>query len=291
MTRENLDPRNAFISGMTPAQFEQFVEATLRSLDYFQDAQFFRNTQFSGVRQPGDYEIDIAVRAKLGGFVDFLMLIECKNWKRPVDRPVVQKLAQTRDAVAAHKAVIVSPVGFSKEAVDVAASFGIGLWVLAEANSRLDVIMGYMPDITGLTAKMSRITTLSSLGFNFRRQFTDHSETLVRDGVDETGRPLEIHLVDGKYIFGHPGREMTKNSYNVKGEKISSIKELFCNDYKQITVSAIANLPFPIFAISKCAGVLKNLPNSCEVGHDRRLAMTLLAEEILRGNNSSAEQE
>ena len=138
---------------------------------------------------------------------------------------------------------------------------------------------------------MSRVALLSSLGFNFRRQFTDHSETPVSEGVDERGRPLEIHLVDGKYIFGEPGRETTISSYNIKGEKISSITEMQYDDDKQLTVSAIENLPFPIFAINKCAGVLQNPPNSCEVGHDRRLAMTQLAEEILRSENSSAEQE
>ena len=44
---------------------------------------------------------------------------------------MIQKLAQTRDAIAAHKAIVCSPSGFTQEAIKVAKAHGIALWVIA----------------------------------------------------------------------------------------------------------------------------------------------------------------
>jgi Restriction endonuclease len=76
----------------------------------------------------------------LGGSLFFLLIVECKNWGRAVDRPVIQKLVQTRDAIAAHKAVVASPVGFSEEAVEVARANGVALW---QISSKLNYIVSY----------------------------------------------------------------------------------------------------------------------------------------------------
>src|SRR5918911_3225273 len=105
---------------MTPSEYEEYVSCLVSQLDCFRNAIIVRNQKFDGVRQPGQYEIDVALRVVLSETIDFFLIVECKNWSRPVDRPVIQKLAQTRDALAAHKAAVASPVGFTKEAVQVA---------------------------------------------------------------------------------------------------------------------------------------------------------------------------
>src|SRR5262249_8683414 len=82
---------------------------------------------FQGKRQPGKYEIDIAVEVRFSEVIYFLLIIECKYWNCPVDRPVIQAVAQTRDAISAHKAVIATVQGFSKEAISVAEPLGVAL--------------------------------------------------------------------------------------------------------------------------------------------------------------------
>src|ERR1051325_2399668 len=47
------------------------------------------------MRQRGDYEVDVAAEIVLGGRIKFLLIVNSKNWERPVDRPVVQKLTQS----------------------------------------------------------------------------------------------------------------------------------------------------------------------------------------------------
>src|SRR5205085_5067636 len=138
---------------MTPSEYEEYVAELVRQLEFCRNAKISRNRKFQGKRQPGQYEIDIAVEITFSEAIYFLMLIECKYWTRVVDRPVVQKLAQTRDAIAAHKAVIVSPAGFSSEAVDVAKALGIALWVLCpgrvvnKINLCVDVTTSHARDL------------------------------------------------------------------------------------------------------------------------------------------------
>lgn len=112
------------------SDYESAVATTIRTLKLFPHAVIRRNVRLRGVKQPGSYEIDILARFRLQQQLSFTVIIECKQWRRRVDRPVVQKLIQTRDALAAQKAVIVSPVGFTGEAVAVAEANGVALWVV-----------------------------------------------------------------------------------------------------------------------------------------------------------------
>lgn len=119
---------------MTPQEFEEYVALVVQNLKITENARVSRNRKFEGKRQSGRYEVDIAVEFNLEHMLDLLLIVECKNWKRPVDRPVVQKLAQTMDAISAHKAAIVSPVGFTREAVEVSRDLRIALWVVSFAE-------------------------------------------------------------------------------------------------------------------------------------------------------------
>jgi hypothetical protein len=51
---------------MTPKEYEDFVDTFIRTLKHFKHATVYRNKQYVGVRQPGKYEIDIALEMILG---------------------------------------------------------------------------------------------------------------------------------------------------------------------------------------------------------------------------------
>ena len=103
-------------TSLTPKEYEAYVQELVSNLIPFPGAEIRRNVRLPGVRQPGTYEIDVAAEFCIGEKLHFLLIVECKNWRKPVGRDVIQKLAQTRDAIAAHKAVVCSPLGFTKEA-------------------------------------------------------------------------------------------------------------------------------------------------------------------------------
>lgn len=270
--------RRVSIPALTSAQFEQFVEMTLQQLDFFQSSEINRNAKLAGVRQPGEYEIDIAVRAQLAGVVDFLMIIECKNWNRPVDRPLVQKLAQTRDAVSAHKAVMVSPVGFTKEAIAVADTLGIALWVLAEGSSRFGVVLGYSANFSFDAIRMLRISVLNHIGFRFN---WEDDKRLRENGnpLDDDGRPVRLTFVDAKLIYGQPGRKVRRSSLASDGGW-NSQRIISYDEHMQLYVSKIKSLTLPLYAISGEFGIGQNLKHTCEAGYDKRLGSTQLADEI-----------
>ena len=136
-----LTVRDPVVKPMSPNEYEEFVAKLVATLDVCRRGTVYRNKQYPGVRQPGTYEIDIAVEFMVGDCLKFLLIVECKNWTKPVDRPVIQNLIQTRDAVGANKAAIASPVGFTKEAADVAKSHGVACWVVATDKR---VIIGAM---------------------------------------------------------------------------------------------------------------------------------------------------
>jgi hypothetical protein len=266
------------IPALTSAQFEQFVEMTLKQLDFFQSAEINRNAKLAGVRQPGEYEIDILVRAQLAGVVDFLMIVECKNWNRPVDRPLVQKLAQTRDAVSAHKAVMVSPLGFTKEAIAVAETLGIALWVLAEGSSRFGVVLGYSANFAFDFIRMLRISELNHIGFRFE---WEDVERLREKGnpLDDDGRPVRLTFVDAKLIYGQPGRKTWRSSLASDGGW-NRRQVISYDEDMQLYVSEIKSLTLPLYAISGRFGIGQNIEHNCEAGYDKRLGSTQLADEI-----------
>ncbi|MFC2036622.1 restriction endonuclease [Chloroflexota bacterium] len=174
---------------MTPSDYEEYVSELIRQLDVLERGKVFRNKKYQGVRQPGEYEIDVSVEISFDSALDFLLIVECKKWKRPVDRPLVQKLAQTRDAIAAHKAAMASPVGFTREAVDVAQVHGIALWVISEA-SWVIVMGGVIPFWVGYR---ERRRYLEQIGFRLTDDsiggtlaLVDASSVQKRDDAEHT---------------------------------------------------------------------------------------------------------
>lgn len=144
---------------MESKQYEKFVADVLKGLSISKNARIYRNRKYAGIRQPGSYEIDIACEVWLDEALFFLIIVECKDWSRPIDRPQIQKLIQTRDAISAHKCAFASPLGYTKEAIDVAKANGVALWVVA--NGTFNIVLA-----AGGGAAMS---TLHYIASDFKR--------------------------------------------------------------------------------------------------------------------------
>jgi len=136
---------------MDHKQYEDYVESVVRTLSICKDATVYRNRRFPGVRQPGHYEIDIACEIKIDEVLQILIIVECKNWKRPVDREEIQKLIQTRDAINAHKAAFASASGYTKEAIDVAKANGVASWIVGRGVFYATGAGGLVANIVGET--------------------------------------------------------------------------------------------------------------------------------------------
>ena len=85
----------------------------------------------------GLYKMDATVRfTQLG--VDFLVLVECKDHARPIEREDVQVLADKLRAAGAHKALLFSTNGFQKGAIEYAKNHGVALVRVFEGALRYE---------------------------------------------------------------------------------------------------------------------------------------------------------
>jgi restriction system protein len=91
------------------------------------DLESFRVEHRELVAAPdGQYEIDVTARFRQLG-VDFVVLVECKDHARPVEREDVQVLADKKRATGAQKALLVATNGFQKGAIEYAKVHGVAL--------------------------------------------------------------------------------------------------------------------------------------------------------------------
>ena len=83
----------------------------------------------------GEHDIDVVVRLSRAG-LDQTWVVECKHWKRPVDKSRVALLAQIVSDVGADRGVILTEAGFQSGASRMANNSNVTLTSLAELRER-----------------------------------------------------------------------------------------------------------------------------------------------------------
>jgi len=113
---------------LTPVEFEQFVRDLLdqkgMGLEEYHSAHLEKIEANDGV-----FEFDVTARFRALGS-EFLVVVECKRWKAPIEREQVQALEQKRQSVHAQKAMLFSTSNFRKGAIGFAKAHGIALIVV-----------------------------------------------------------------------------------------------------------------------------------------------------------------
>jgi hypothetical protein len=84
----------------------------------------------------GDREVDVEVHGTVDGTPHFI-LIECKDWKKPVDIQEIDKLDSKRRDLSVDAAIIYSNSGFTKKALRKAERLGIDVVSALAAGNRL----------------------------------------------------------------------------------------------------------------------------------------------------------
>jgi hypothetical protein len=90
-------------------------------------ADVLHNVKLEGRRTGAKRQIDVLVREKVGQY-DINIIIDCKDYKHPVDVKGVEEFAGLLDDVGAQKGVLVCPVGFTANAKKRAAGLQIDLY-------------------------------------------------------------------------------------------------------------------------------------------------------------------
>jgi restriction system protein len=118
---------------LTPLEFEQFVASALaRQGVGLRNFAVHHLERLEGV--DGEYIMDVTARFDALG-ADFLVLVECKHLKRPVERDVVQVLADKVRSVGAQKGMLFATAGFQRGALEYARRHGIALVQVADGRT------------------------------------------------------------------------------------------------------------------------------------------------------------
>jgi restriction system protein len=118
---------------LTPLEFERLV-ASMLSKQGVGLRDFVVKHLERLVGADGEYKIDVTARFEALG-ADFLVLIECKNQQRPVERDVVQVLADKVRSIGAHKGMVFATAPFQRGALEYARRHGVALVRVADGRT------------------------------------------------------------------------------------------------------------------------------------------------------------
>jgi len=113
-------------------KFEDLAARIQQSLS--PEAEVKQNEYILGKRSKRQRQIDIALRKSVGQY-ELLIIIDCKDNKRPVDVKGVEGFIGLTKDVGANKGAIISAKGFTKSAYRRAIDAGIDLYTLVDAEA------------------------------------------------------------------------------------------------------------------------------------------------------------
>lgn len=111
---------------LSPKDFERFVRELLDQEGI--SLEGYRSAHLETIATPdGSYTFDVTTRFRAFGKASFLVVIECKRCKDPIEREQVQALEMKRQAAAANKAMFFSTSRFRRGAIEFATAHNIAL--------------------------------------------------------------------------------------------------------------------------------------------------------------------
>ncbi|EKD56928.1 MAG: hypothetical protein ACD_58C00042G0005 [uncultured bacterium] len=113
-------------------RFEQLVYEIQRT--FVKNAIIKINDHIKGVNSCRKREIDISIRQNIGQY-PMLIILECKDFKRPIDVEKIEAFANKIKDVEANQGAFISNSGFTRAAINSAVKFGIKTYRLIDTKS------------------------------------------------------------------------------------------------------------------------------------------------------------
>jgi len=157
-------------------------------------AEVSHNVKMRGRLTGADRQIDVLVHEKVGQY-DINIIIDCKDYKHPVDVKGVEEFAGLLDDVCAQKGVLVCPAGFSSNAKTRAKGLQIDLYSPVDTDPHKWQVSATIPALCDfrLAAISFGVSISAPMPFMIKPGF--FSDNLV---VDEEGHDLGTTY--GKFI-------------------------------------------------------------------------------------------
>ena len=129
------------ILDMDPTDFEKYALQVLESKTRgLENVKFVHNTVVEAY--DGNYQLDGYIEFEVMGVL-YKTIVECKHYKYPISREIIQKVYDNLRAIGAHKGIVISTSNFQSGAITYAKSHGIALIQLTEAGDSYDARSRY----------------------------------------------------------------------------------------------------------------------------------------------------
>jgi Restriction endonuclease len=135
MLKRGLGIHMVYLAVLTAVEYERVVERLLQlavNRAGYDDLQTYRLRKYPG-KSGHEHTIDVSFELVIAG-LRFLILVECKRYKRRVGIDDLMEFAYRVRDIGANKGVLVTTHGFQDGAIDVAKSEGIGLLIAARGK-------------------------------------------------------------------------------------------------------------------------------------------------------------
>lgn len=144
-------PTRETILAMKPSDFEKYSLQILKEqTEGLKNVKIIHNKVIEAY--DGNYQLDGYIEFEAMGVL-YKTIVECKHYKYPISREIVQKVYDNLRAIGAQKGIVISTSNFQSGAIKYAQAHGIALIQLTEignnyyTRSEMNVIMNhpYMP--------------------------------------------------------------------------------------------------------------------------------------------------
>lgn len=159
-------------------ELEQLVQKIQQQLA--PKAEVLHNIKMPGRKTGIERQVDVLVREKVGQY-DINIIIECKDYKRPVDVKGVEEFSGLLDDIGAQKGVLVCPAGFSDTAKTRATGLQIDLYSPFDTDLHKWQVKAAMPAVCSFKNVAISFGFSTSAPFPFRIFPNFFSENVVYD--------------------------------------------------------------------------------------------------------------
>lgn len=159
-------------------ELEQLVQKIQQQLA--PQAEVLHNVKIQGRLTRTGRQIDVLVKEKVGQY-DISIVIECKDYKRPIDVKGVEEFAGLLEDVGAQKGVLVCPMGFSETAKTRAAGLQIDLYSPFDTDTHKWQVSAAMPAVCSFKSVAISFDFSMSAPLPFRMFPNFFSEIIVHD--------------------------------------------------------------------------------------------------------------
>lgn len=171
-------------------ELEQLVQRIQKQLA--PKAEVLHDVKMPGRHSGRQRQIDVLVREKVGQY-EINIIVDCKDYNKPIDVKGVEEFAGLLDDVGAQKGVLVCPRGFTKSAKERATAYQIDLYSPVDTDPHKWQVSSSIPALCVFRSSAISFGLAGSHPAPMRMSYEFYRDLVAYDEAGNAlGTPLEV---------------------------------------------------------------------------------------------------